>query len=187
MGRKRSIARQQAAVWCPGGRWGPRRTRTNECWSVIRAEDVYTALFKDRGAKFEPGSFGHATFTVGNQTHSADWEVRRNAVWRRGRVFLNCRRCGKRCTRLYLPLADSSLACRRCWGLTYVSRTLYNYKESLWGRGSIARMFGTTQREWALQWTAERRKESQEASRRRWAERKAQVIRDRNEEAIGPS
>jgi hypothetical protein len=78
------------------------------------------------------------------------WEVRQNAVWRRGRVFLRCPRCQRCCTRLYLPLETLWLACRRCWGLTYVSRQLQNYKDSFWGRGTIARMFGTTQRDWAL-------------------------------------
>src|SRR5262245_39142642 len=40
---------------------------------------------------------------------------------------------------------------RRCWGRTYPSRTLQNYKDSPWGRGMFARLFGTTQRDWAFQ------------------------------------
>jgi hypothetical protein len=83
----------------------------------------------------------------GPRSLTANWEIRQNAVWQRGRVFLRCSRCRLLCTRLYMPLEESWLACRRCWGLTYASRTLQNYKDSLWGRGAIARMFGTSQRE----------------------------------------
>jgi hypothetical protein len=32
-------------------------------------------------------------------------------------------------TRLYLPTDHAWLACRRCWGLTYHSRTKNNYRE----------------------------------------------------------
>ena len=63
---------------------------------------------------------------------------------------LRCPQCSLRCTRLYLPLNDSWLACRRCWGRTFPSRTLQNYKDSPWGRGMFARLFGTTQRDWAF-------------------------------------
>jgi hypothetical protein len=70
-----------------------------------------------------------------------------------------------------MPTETSWLACRRCWGLTYASRTLQNYKESLWGRGAIARMFGITQREWAYEHTDERAKERSERSRERWRSR----------------
>jgi len=70
-----------------------------------------------------------------------------------------------------MPLEESWLACRRCWGLTYASRTLQNYKDSLWGRGAIARMFGTSQREWALLATYEKRKQHRGTSRERWATR----------------
>src|SRR5262245_2024095 len=103
-GRKRWVTRSEAAVWCPGGRWGPRRTRTNECWRTITAEHVYTALLKDDACEVRPGAAGTATFNVEGHEHTACWEVRRNAVWRNGRVFLKCPRCGRRCTRLYLPL-----------------------------------------------------------------------------------
>jgi hypothetical protein len=57
----------------------------------------------------------------------------------------------------YMPLEDSWLACRRCWGLSYASRALLNYKIQSGGRGKFARMFGTSQREWAFQITCERR------------------------------
>jgi hypothetical protein len=108
---------------------------------------------------------------VGRRGGYAGWEVRQNAVWRRGRVFLGCPRCGCRCTRVYIPLEDSSPACRRCWGLSYESRQLQNYKNSTWGRGALARMFGTTQRDWAYQATADRREQRRQLARDRAYER----------------
>lgn len=160
---------------CPRGRWGPRRTRVSECRFVLRAEELYTELLKRKGPSVAPGATGTLVLTIEGRSHTASWEVRRNSVWRRGRVFLMCARCSARCTRLYLPLQDSWLACRTCWGLTYASRTLQNYKNSLWGRGAFARMFGTTQREWALEQTDEAREERLTRSRERWGERR--VIR----------
>jgi hypothetical protein len=150
---------------------GRRRVRVTECWSVLRAEDLYTALIRDRQGRTQPGARGTSTFTVGGRTLAAPWEVRQNALWRFGRVFLRCERCALRCTRLYVPLETSDLACRRCWGLTYASRTLNNYKDSVWGRGAIARMFGTTQRDWAFQTTADRRDERRKAAQTRRLQR----------------
>lgn len=72
-----------------------------------------------------------------------------------------------------MPLEDSGVACRRCWGLSYASRGLLNYKNSIWGRGMFAGMFGTTQRDWAYSTTDEQRQRSLERSRERWAERRA--------------
>ncbi len=168
---RRCISREDAAVWCPGGRWGPRRTQVTECYSVFSAEDVYTACLKEDARHLAPGAAGAATFSVGGRHHAVRWEVRQNAVWRRGRMFLRCDGCERRSTRLYLPLDTSPPRCRKCWGLTYPSRTLCNYKDSIWGRGAFARMFGTTQREWALQCSTERREERRRASRQRWRER----------------
>jgi len=102
----------------------------------------------------------------------ANWEIRPNSVWRGGRVFLRCRKCDRRCTGLYLPRADTSLARRRCWGLTYESRSRRNYKDTLYGRGRYARMWGETQRERAFLATLERRAEHRERSRQRCAERR---------------
>jgi hypothetical protein len=170
--RQRRVTAAEAPVWCPRGRWGPRRVRTTECHSVLRAEDVYTALVKEDPPRVRPGARGSATYTAKGIGFSADWEVAQNAVWRLGRVFLRCSRCSARCTRLYLPIPGSWLACRLCWGLTYGSRTLRNYKESLWGRGPIAAMFGTTQREMALDRALSVRRERRTMSRGRWAERR---------------
>ena len=170
--RPRRVGREDAPVWCPGGRWGPRRTRVTECWAVLRAEEVYTAMLLDDASRVRPGARGATTYTVEGREFTASWEVRQNAVWRRGRVFLRCPRCDTRCTRLYLPLRDSWLACRRCWGLTYTSRTRQNYKTSLVGRGQFARMFGTSQRDWAFLTTYEKRRERRAASRERWVKRR---------------
>ena len=90
---------------------------------------------------------------------TANWEVHNNAIWRFGRVFFRCARCARLCTRLYLPLAETGLGCRRCFGLSYASRTLQNYKDSIWGRGFFAKMFRTTQRDWAHMTTDDRRNE----------------------------
>lgn len=175
MGRRRSIARGETAVWCPGGRWGPRRTRVTECYGVVRAEDVYTALIfdnKDRSTP-RPGIVGSANLRIGERDVSLDWELRVNAVWRVGRLFLKCRSCSRRCTRLYMPLANLDLRCRTCYGLSYYSRALNNYKDSLWGRGPFARMFMTTHREWAILATQESRLKKREASIERWQKRRA--------------
>lgn len=186
MGRKRFIYRGEAGVWCPGGRWGPRRTRVTECCGVIRAEDLYTALILDaNGIKARPGTVGSATFRMGEQDVTVDWELRSNAVWRCGRLFLRCRRCSHRCTRLYLPLSDSGLACRKCYGLSYNSRTLNNYKNSLWGRGAFARMFMTTQRDWAYTTTDEARQSRREASFERWDKRRPALAARRALVALG--
>src|SRR5687768_14370535 len=173
---RRYVTRGDAAVWCPGGRWGPRRTRVTECRAVLRAEDLYTELLKDKADSVRPGAAGSFSCTIGGRNHTAGWEIRQNAVWTRGRVFLRCPRCMLRCTRLYLPLETSYLACRRCWGLTYTSRTLQNYKNTPWGRGVFARMFGTS-RDWASLATYEKRQELRERSKCRWEGRRGYLRR----------
>ena len=177
--RPRQIGRGDAAVSCPGGRWGRRRTRVTECWAVLRAEDAYTALLTG-GARLSPGYRADLEATVGERTFRYFVELRPNAVWRFGRLFMRCPSCSRWRTRLYVPTKDASLMCRSCWGLTYTSRTLQNYKNSPVGRGQFARMFGTSQRDWALLATYEKRRERLEASRERWAER-------RRYQAIGPA
>ena len=154
------------------GRWGARRVRVSECRSVLRAEDLYTALLQHNAARVAPGARGTLTYAPEGQDFTATWEVRQNAVWRRGRVFLRCPRCCLYCTRLYVPTREAWLACRRCWGLTYDSRTMQNYKDSLWGRGAIARVFGTTQRDWAIQRTYDDRIERRERAQNRWFQRR---------------
>ena len=110
------------------------------------------------------------------------------------RPNLRCPHSSLRCRRLYLPLNDSWLECRRGWGHTYSSRTLQNYKDSPSGRGMFARLlgqrspidnpfdpkcrgvfahlFGTTQRDWAFQRTYDDRIERQQQARERWSQRR---------------
>ncbi len=154
--RPRRFTPGSALVSC-GGRWGRRRVRVTECLGVVRAEEVYSALVADDTIDVGPGDQGTAQVTLAGQRLPFGWELRQNPVWRLGRAFLRCARCTSLCTRLYLPTETSWLACRRCWGLTYPSRTLRNYKDSLWGRGLLARMLGTTQREWAYELAADAR------------------------------
>lgn len=172
--RRRWIRPGDAPVWA-GGKWGRRRVRVNECPLVVRAEDVYTGLIKDNAAALRPGARGDATYRVHGRDYSIGWEVRPNAVWRRGRVFLVCPRCHHRCTRAYAPLLDLSLACRRCWGLSHISKSLFCYSDGVWGRGPFARMFGTTQRDWALEQTSARRQARYTRSLERWDERRRDV------------
>jgi hypothetical protein len=167
--RRRYVTREDAAVWCPSGRWGPRRVRVTECVSVFRAEDVYTALLReaDQLRPVRPGARGSVTFSIEGRTLSAAWEVRANAVWRFGRVFLRCSRCERLATRLYMPLAHSWAACRRCWGLTYESRQRANYRDC----GRFAGL-GLTSRS-AAQWqTLSERERRAEAAAVRYAERR---------------
>jgi hypothetical protein len=163
---------RDATAW-GHGRWGPRRVRVAECWATIRAEEWYSALLKEDPAVVRPGAKGVSTCALANGYQvTASWEVRANAVWRRGRLFLRCPSCGRRCTRLYVPKENAGLACRTCWGLTYDSRTRQNYKDSLYGHGQLATLLGTTQRDLAFETTAERRAERRAQSRERWARRR---------------
>lgn len=161
-----------APVSCRGRR-GPRRVRVNQCLAVFHAEELYSKLLKDKPTVVRPGWRGGVAYTVEGASHAVQWEVRANAVWRRGRVFFICPRCRNRCTRLYVPCVGfSPCACRQCCGLTYTSRALLNYKDSMWGRGPFARMFGTTQRDYAYEITAELRQKRRARSRARWDERR---------------
>ena len=169
--RRRRIGPGDAAVSCPDGRWGPKRRHVTQCWAMLRAEDCYTTVLRDDALRVTPGARGEVSWSLKDRNLRASWEIRPNAVWRRGRLLLCCPRCARNCTRLYLPLPDSWLACRRCWGLTYESRTLQNYEDSLWGRGRFARMFGTSQRDWAFLATDEKRRAALKRSRERWASR----------------
>jgi hypothetical protein len=78
--RQRRVTAAEAPVWCPRGRWGPRRVRTTECHSVLRAEDVYTALVKEDPPRVRPGARGSATYTAKGIGFSADWEVAQNGA-----------------------------------------------------------------------------------------------------------
>ena len=127
---------QDAAVWT-GGRWGPRRIKVSECRAVLKAEEIYTDLLRDDSSRVRPGGRGTVEWTLSGHSAplSVKFELRANSVWRFGRLFLSCPRCGRLATRIYLPSEDSGLACRRCWGLSYESRQQRNYRagSSPWG------------------------------------------------------
>lgn len=115
-----------------------------QCWAVLRAEDVYTRLLRDDPSKVAPGRRGTLEWTLDDGSRSASvaigFELRANAVWRFGRVFLTCPRCRGLATRIYVPTSDAWAACRRWWALTYESRR-ENYKSSsrrdaLWASGT---------------------------------------------------
>lgn len=125
---------RDAAVWCPSGRWGPRRVRTTECFATISAETIYTELLKQNAAATKPGARGKASCLTGrdqSRYFEVSWELRRNEVWRRGRLFLQCDHCLRRATRLYAPTSSTPIRCRRCWGLTYPSQQA-SYKRTGW-------------------------------------------------------
>lgn len=168
-GRERWIYPGDAPVWVSGGRWGRRRVRVTEC-QVAKAEDLYTAMTR-RGHEIGPGSWGSVKWRFGDTEVNADWEIRDNHVWRHGRTFFRCGRCGRLATRLYmaLPAVPAWFACRRCLGLTYASRTTNNYKDrSFLGFGGL----GLTHRRSAQIITHGERERRREASLARQAERR---------------
>jgi hypothetical protein len=155
------------SVWI-SGRWGPRRVRVDECWSILTAERVYTTLLSDPEA-IRVGRRGALLYTVEDRTVTVHFEVRANAVWRFGRVFLICPMCAARATRVYLPTSASPAGCRRCWGLTYLSRQRRNYKdgEPRWSYDGL-----WSYREMAYDETRSARGRRVEACIKRWAERR---------------
>ena len=60
---------------------------------MLCAEDVYTALLQHDASLVSPGAKGTSRYTVQGREFNASWEVRQNAVWRRGRVFLRANHC----------------------------------------------------------------------------------------------
>jgi hypothetical protein len=166
--RPQGITAADAAVSC-AGRWGRRRARVDECWATLTAERVYDRLLCD-GAPIAPGWRGVLTWTPGPSTGRA-WgvtaEVLDNAVWRFGRLFLRCPRCQKRVTRVYLPTASTDPRCRRCWGLSYESRSWSYAPTGLWGPllGPVA--YATT---------SVRREERLAVSQARYAARRARRV-----------
>jgi hypothetical protein len=126
--RRRYVSREDTAVTC-AGRWGPRRLRVTQCWAILSAESLYTGLLRDDWSKARPGACGYFEWTLpGCRSLSINWELRANAVWRFGRLFLRCPRCERLATRIYVPAANLWPACRQCWGLTYESRQRRNYR-----------------------------------------------------------
>jgi len=98
---------------------------------------VYTVLLREDRDGLRPGRAGQLSWKLdGRQPIEVGVEVRENAVWPLGRVFLTCPGCGRRATRIYVPTEQARAACRRCWGLTYESRQERTYRlgRSWWGR-----------------------------------------------------
>jgi hypothetical protein len=170
---RRSIEPRDVPVWIASGRWGPKRIRVSQCPVVLRAEAVYTGLLRDNHQQARPGAEGSLSCTFEGQSEplTADWELRANAVWRFGRLFLRCPACARRATRLYVPKlgVGFGLRCRRCWGLTYESRQERSYKAS-GGRRNPPSM---SHRELSRWYTDGARKQRAAASEARWAERRA--------------
>ena len=163
-------------AWVQGGRWGRRRVRVGECWRELRAEDLYTELVRSRTVP-PCGHRKSVAISVDGVPFRVSIELRPNAIWRTGRVFLVCPKCGSLRTRLYLASESSwQSSCRVCLGLTYESRTLYNYKAS----GSILGGFVFSHRDVARARARRVRDDRAEASSLRQAERRRLVRAEAN-------
>jgi hypothetical protein len=168
--RPRCAARASARAWCLTGRWGPRRVRVTECLAVLTAEELYTRVLRDGVRHVRHGHRGDARWTVGTSVLLIAFELRANAVWRFGRLFLHCPTCGRRVTRMYVVTSAAPAMCRLCWGLTYSSRQHRNYKE-----GGLFAFAGLTLRWFAASETLRERQCRAAAARERYAERRAIV------------
>ncbi len=159
--RPRRIVPGEVAAWVSSGRWGPKRARVEQCVAILTAEQVYDRLLRD-GEPLSPGWIGGVGWTP-NATKDRQWEieaeVRPNAVWRAGRLFLRCPRCSRRATRVYIPAVTADPRCRRCWGLNYSSQS-WSYKPT----GVFGRLLGPL----AYATTFERRTQRKAASVARW-------------------
>jgi hypothetical protein len=176
MSTRRCIDDGDAPVSAPDGRWGRRRVRTDECDLVLTVEYVYTDLVRV-GKDIRPGTTFDGVATVGNRGIPVRVEVRANRVWPNGRLFFVCAPCGRRCTRLYVPvLSKCASACRRCWGLSYRAQTSRNYKDS----GPIVCGFRLIHRMVARFQGSRMSRQRAKASRQRQAERRRlrQRLRD---------
>ena len=167
---------EDAAVWIESGRWGPKRVKVSQCWATLRAEDVYTGLLRDDSKRARPGARGVLSWTLSAEhTVEVAWELRANAVWRFGRVFLTCPACNRRATRIYIPGENFPARCRRCFGLTYESRQERNDKV---GR---SRTWGVlfSPLTYAMCRAEDAREARAEASSKRYAERREILKRGR--------
>ena len=157
------------------GRWGSRRVCVTECAVVLAAEEVYDHLLA-AGATFGPGWRGEVELAADDVRQSVRVEVKRNAVWRNGRVFLKCGHCERRCTRLYMPCLADPLRCRQCWRLTYESSQTHNYR----GYGFLSPRMASVMN------TVHRRETRHYESLRRWKKRRQlreskEVLREHNQ------
>jgi hypothetical protein len=123
-------------VFVRTGRWGRRRVRVEQCWAVVRTEDLYgRMLHSDLKAGSSAGVEVHVALQNSNLVSA--WhltvELVPNRIWRIGRLFLLCPRCSRRATRLYVPLSGDEPKCRCCWGLNYESQS-WSYHGDWWQR-----------------------------------------------------
>ena len=162
--RRRFITSGDALISIPSGRWGPKRVRVTRADAVLKAEDLYTGLLRRDVSRVFPGASGRVGWSAAGREFETDWEIRENAVWRFGRVFLQCSLCERLATRIYWFRGGSTPACRRCWGLTYECRQERNYKGSRVGflasvgmdRRGLSHWFTDTAREGRFQRSQER-------------------------------
>lgn len=168
--RRRFVAREDCLVSIPTGRWGRKRVRVTRADAILKAEDLYTDLLRRDPASVVPGASGSVPWEAAGGRFGTDYEIRENAVWRFGRVFLRCAVCGRLATRIYWFRGGVSPACRRCWGLTYESRQERNYKGS---RVGFLATLGMDRRGLSQWYTETSREARKELSLRRYAERRA--------------
>jgi hypothetical protein len=165
------VTREPLRAWV-SGRWRRRRARVTESASALTAERVYEQLIREGRTTAPVGFGGRISWTIPS---GPMWEIAfertRNQVWALGRLFLLCPRCQRRATRLYVPSVVARPECRRCWGLTYSTRTKMNYKRKPAGWLSV--VLGISMSEWARMETAERRRKKQAEARARYRERRA--------------
>lgn len=88
---------------------------------MARVEEAYTWLLKngdldERAPRLTMHIPERVMLAVGSRTFYAEIVRRPSAIWRQGRIFYRGPKCGRRATRLYVPLEDSQPGCRRCWG-----------------------------------------------------------------------
>jgi hypothetical protein len=163
--RRRYVVPSDVPVCVFSGRWGPRRARVGQCVAILAAELVYGNLVC-QAHSFGPGWRAALTWSP-HGTKGPAWkcraEVVANAVWRRGRLFFRCNQCGRRATRLYVPVMNLEPRCRRCWGLAYESQS-WSYKPTGW----LGRILGPV----AHATTLVRRRERRLAAHKRYAARR---------------
>lgn len=144
-----------------------------QCLAVLRAEVLYTELLRADPGAVRAGRRGWLDWSMQGAERGAtfrvEFEVRANAVWRFGRVFLRCPRCGRLACRVYLPNVNTGLACRRCWGLTYESRQQRNYRAGSRSRGVLGIILSPLA--YAMCRAEDSRRERAQAAARRYAQR----------------
>ena len=173
-GRRRSISRQDAPVWCPGGRWGGRRVRTNECQMRVRCEDLYVALLREQPKGNVSVQGAAERLPIGSR--GANWLSRgRHAPIRSGgsvECFLGALNASGSALGSICPALTQTSAVAGVGDCRMPPRRYKTTKSRLGAEGRLRRMFGTTQRDWAYETTNERRGERRAECEKRWNKRK---------------